>query len=135
MRALAQSERHEYHFFGGLEDFQGIKAFRGDSVVPINPITFVRDDATGKTDIADFDEAVGPSFDATIVLGNINMKGAWRAVKQARRNGLKTAYWAHGWLRKEPWIKGKVRNYFFSRADRVLTYGERAKTIAARTRI
>ncbi|WP_417275559.1 glycosyltransferase family 4 protein [Celeribacter halophilus] len=133
MRALARSTRNEYHFYGGLEDFQGIKAFQGDDQVAIHPITFLQDEARGKMDFDDFNEAVSSEYDATIVLGNINMRGAWRAVKQARKNGLKTAFWTHGWLKKENWIKAKLRNFFFSRADHVLVYGLRAKTLAAKT--
>jgi len=130
MRALTQFGKHDYLFFGGLEDFQGIRAFRGDDVVAINPITFLHDEATGKIDIADFEVAVSRAYDATIVIGNPNMRGAWRAVRQASNNGLGTAYWAHGWLHPESWVKSKIRNYFFSRADRVLTYGHRAHKIA-----
>jgi glycosyltransferase involved in cell wall biosynthesis len=133
LRALAQSNRHEYRFFAGKDDFQGIKAFRGDNVVTVEPITFRFSESRGTTDIADFDQAVSPPFDATIILGNPNMMGAWLAVWRARRNGLKTAFWAHGWTRKEGYLKSKIRNFFFSRADHVLSYGTRAIKLAART--
>ena len=131
MRALAASTHYKYEFFGGLEDHDGIRAFKGDDIVSIHPITFNAGRNGKRYDISNFNEAVSPSFDATIVLGNPNMPGAWKAVSQARRNGLKTAYWAHGWLKREPWIKAKARNFFYSRADLVLTYGERAKDIAS----
>ena len=133
LRALAQSTRHEYRFFAGTDDFQGIKAFHGDDVVAIEPISFRYNDSRGTTDIAGFGQAVAPPFDATIILGNPNMLGAWLAVWQARRNGLKTAFWAHGWTRKEPYLKSKLRNFFFSRADHVLSYGTRAIELAERT--
>lgn len=133
LRALEQSKRHEYHFFAGTDDFQGIKAFRGDDLVKIEPITFRHNESRGTIDVADFHQAVSAPFDATIILGNPRMMGAWLAVWQARRNGLKTAFWAHGWTRKEPYLKYKVRNFFFSRADKVLSYGTRAIELAERT--
>lgn len=129
LRALARSTRHKYRFFGARSDYDGIKAFTGDENVTIEEIEFLRDSGR-KIDIAGFEPAVSPPFDATIVIGNINMKGSWQAVSQARRNGLATAYWAHGWLRREAWYKAKLRNFYFSRADRVLTYGSRAVEIA-----
>lgn len=130
MRALAQSQRHEYHFFGGLEDHEGIRAFRGDDLVRINPIAFVQDGRKGRIDIRNFDRAVSKEFDAAIILGNMRMPGVWKAAGMARRNGLGTAFWAHGWLRREPWPKRRIRNYFFRKTDLVLTYGARAVQIA-----
>ncbi len=87
MRALAQSQRHEYHFFGGLEDHEGIRAFRGDDLVRINPIAFVQDGRKGRIDIRNFDRAVSKEFDAAIILGNMRMPGVWKAAGMARRNG------------------------------------------------
>lgn len=133
LRELARSREHDYRFFGGMEDHEGIKAFKGDAEVEIEPISFLRGRKPGQIDIGDFDRAVSPDFDATIVIGNINMRGSWRAIAQARRNGLATAYWAHGWLKREPWLKARLRNFYYGRADRVLTYGARAVGIARST--
>lgn len=132
IRALAQSKNYKYDFYGSVEDYEGIKAFKGDNLVNINPISFHFDEK-GRMDIADYDKAISDDYAATIIIGNINMKGTWKAQKQAKKNGLKTLYWAHGWLKKENFIKSKIRNYYFNKADKVLTYGSRAKSIATST--
>lgn len=132
MRALAQSKKYEYHFFGCLDDYAGIKAFKGDEMVHIHPIQFIHN-SSGKMDIEGYEEAVSSKFDAAIIIGNPNMRGTWKAQQLARKNGLATAYWAHGWLKKEIFIKAKIRNYYFNKVDKVLTYGARAKEIAAST--
>lgn len=132
LRALADSKNFEYHFYGSTNDYLGIKAFKGDEKVTINPIKFINNEK-GKMDIADFDEAVSSKYSATIIIGNPNMWGSWKAQSLAKRNGLSTAYWTHGWLKKENFIKSKIRNFYFNRADKVLTYGERAKFIADQT--
>ncbi|MCC7320334.1 MAG: glycosyltransferase family 4 protein [Rubellimicrobium sp.] len=132
MRALVRQGRHDYHFFGGLEDHDGIRAFRGDETVTVHPVTFVQGPGR-RVDIRDFDRALSGGFEATIILGNMRMPGVWRAVRQARRNGLATAFWAHGWLRRESWPRRLLRNRFFAQADRVLLYGARAQAIAAQS--
>lgn len=132
MRALSRSNNHQYDFYGGVEDYEGIKAFKGDDLVQINPINFVFD-KKGQIDISGYEKAISKEYDATIIIGNINMKGTWIAQKKAKKNGLKTLYWAHGWLRKENFIKAKIRNYYFNKVDKVLTYGSRAKHIATLT--
>lgn len=129
MRALASSKKHDYHFYGSLNDFDGIKAFQGDDQVKINPI-FFKKNSFGAMDISSFEEAVSKEYDATIIIGHLKMPGTWKALNQAKSNGLKTALWAHGWLRRENYFKGKLRNYYFNKADCVLTYGERAIKIA-----
>lgn len=133
MRAMASSNRHSYHFFGGHNDFQGIKAFRGDDQVPVTPITFTGDEKTGHMVMADYGAALTRDFDATIIIGHLKVRATWAAEKMAHRNGLKVAYWAHGWLRKEIWPKAKLRNHYFGKADRVLVYSTRAVGIAAAT--
>lgn len=132
MRALARSKRYQYDFYGCVEDYEGIKAFKGDDLVKINPISFHFDEK-GRMDIFGYDKAISDDYAATIIIGNINMKGTWKAQKQAKKNGLKTLYWAHGWLKKENFIKAKIRNYYFNKANKVLTYGSRAKSIATST--
>jgi glycosyltransferase involved in cell wall biosynthesis len=129
MRALALSSQNNYEFFGGMEDYHGIKVFKGDDLVKINPINFIKDERTGRIDFSGFEMGVTNDFDASIIIGNPNMIGAWRAARMARKNGLKTAFWTHGWLKKENWIKSKFRNFFYNRADLILTYGERAKQL------
>lgn len=132
MRALTQSKKYQYDFYGCTDDFEGIKAFKGDDLVKINPISFTFD-GKGKMDISSYEKAISNDYKATIIIGNINMKGTWKAQKQAKKNGLKTLYWAHGWLKKENFIKAKIRNYYFNKVDKVLTYGSRAKSIATST--
>jgi len=129
MRALASSKKHDYHFYGSLNDFDGIKTFQGDDQVKINPI-FFKKNSFGTMDISSFEEAISKEYDATIIIGHLKMPGTWKALNQAKRNGLKTALWAHGWLRRENYFKGKLRNYYFNKADCVLTYGARAINIA-----
>lgn len=132
MRALARSEKYQYDFYGCIEDYEGIRAFKGDDVVKINPINFAFNEKGGMN-ISGYEQAISNDYEAIIIIGNINMKGTWKARKKAQKNGLKTLYWAHGWLKKENFIKAAIRNYYFNKADKVLTYGERAKNIAVST--
>lgn len=130
MKELLLSKNHEYDFYGDVNDFEGIKAFKGDDLIKINPISFEKN-FLGKLDIFEYEEAVSNKYDATIIIGHINMLGTWRALNLAKKNGLATAYWAHGWLRKESFLKSKIRNFYFNKADITLTYGARAKKIAS----
>ena len=133
MRALARSKNHKYSFFGGHNDFQGIKAFTGDQNVSVEKINFTGNEKTGKMAISGYEPAVSSEFDATIIIGNPNIHATWSAQKLAHSNGLKVAYWAHGWIRKESWLKSHIRNYYFNKADRVLVYSSRAIDIAKST--
>lgn len=69
------------------------------------------------------------SFDGLIFLGNPLIISTWFAVIHARFRGKKTFLWTHGWLRRETGVKGLVRKFFYSLADGLLVYGERAREI------
>lgn len=131
MRALVQSGKHDYEFFGGLVPFAGIDPFNGDDIVSITPITFTGD--KGRMAITNFDEAISSKFDAVIIIGNPNIRGVIRAGLRSRFKKLKLAFWAHGWLKTESWWKAKLRNLFFNISNHVLVYGNRAKLIAEKS--
>ena len=40
MRELVKSGHHEYRFWGSLDDHKGIRAYKGDDLVQISPISF-----------------------------------------------------------------------------------------------
>lgn len=131
MRAMASSLRHTYSFYGSHDDYCGIVAFEGDDKVNINKIEFShRDDGT-RMKIRGYEEAISSKFDGVIILGNPNLSGTWSAARKAKRNGLKVAFWTHGWLKREPLIKSKIRNYYYNLSNQVLVYGNRAKEIGA----
>lgn len=129
LRALKNSKIHEYRFFGGHIDLGGVKAFCGDETVSIQKID-VTVSRSGKITLYNFESIFEGMPDVLIVIGNPNIIQTWSIALRARRLGIKVAFWAHGWLQPEPWIKAKVRNFYFNLADLVLTYGERARALA-----
>lgn len=129
MRALAQSQRHQYRFWGSHDDVSGIAAFRGDDTVRIEPLRFRIDGRWWK--LADYWPAVSArDTDALIVLGNPNMLATWWIAIAGRLLGKRVLFWAHGWLKPENRVKRLMRNLYFRLANRVLVYGERAERLA-----
>ncbi|MBO4227990.1 glycosyltransferase family 4 protein [Bradyrhizobium neotropicale] len=61
------------------------------------------------------------------------MLDTWLIAIAARLLRKRVLFWTHGWVRREGRIKGLLRNLYFGIAERVLTYGERARTIASET--
>lgn len=132
LRELAKNGAYAYRFFGSHDDVSGIKAFRGDDLVVVKPLNFsVRGD---KWRLRGYWPAVlDRSAKALIIIGNPNMAASWWAAVVARLLGKKVLFWAHGWLKPEPALKRMVRNIYFSLANLVLVYGERAVSMAERS--
>lgn len=129
MRELVKNGVHEYRFWGAHTAHQGIEVFKGDELVKVNPIQFY---AKGNMWIikgywpAVFDK----SADAIIVHGHPKMPASWLIGIVGRLTGKKIFYWAHGWLKKEIWLKGVVRNLHYRLAHQTLTYADRARDVA-----
>lgn len=126
--ALAESQKHSYRFFGGHEDILGIKAFRGDENLTIEQIGLTVH-TSGRIAITEYLASLH-DCEAIIVIGNPNISATWKIAIFARLIGIKVLFWAHGWLKPEPWPKRVMRNLYFRLAHRVLVYGERAVELA-----
>lgn len=129
MRALAQSQENSYSFFGAKEDIDGIKCFRGDDLVEIHSIG-LRLRGTGKMSLLSYGNIFDGGPDVIIIIGNPNIRQTWWIAIRARLKGIKVAFWTHGWLRPEPFLKARLRNIYFALANRVLVYGSRAVGLA-----
>ncbi|MGK6312901.1 glycosyltransferase [Neorhizobium sp. DT-125] len=130
LRELKINGEHNYEFWGDVEEISGIKPFTGDEIVEINRLSFRR---------------LGPvwllsgywkiffrsNLKVFIVLGNPNMPASWIIACIGRILGKRVLFWSHGWRRPEPPIKARIRNIYFRLSNKVLVYGERAKSIAA----
>jgi glycosyltransferase involved in cell wall biosynthesis len=68
-------------------------------------------------------------IDAVILLGNPFIVSYWFAALWARLLGKPVLYWTHGWLKRDSLIKSTLRKLFYSLADGLLVYGERAREI------
>jgi len=132
MRELVKSGVHEYRFWGSLDAISGIKAFQGDDLVSIRPIRFRFRGSTWV--LKDYWPAVlDRSADVLVVHGHPNMPASWLIGLVGRLTGKKVLYWAHGWLKREPPFRAFIRRLHYSLGHRVMTYGERARKVAAQT--
>lgn len=73
--------------------------------------------------------ACSKDFDALIYLADPNMLSTWFAASVARMRHVPLLFWGHGWRRQEPMAKRVARSIFYSLADKVLVYAERAKKL------
>ena len=129
MRELVKSGVHEYRFWGAHKVHQGIEVFTGDELVKVNPIKFHA--RGGVWIIKGYWSAVfDKSADVLIVHGHPKMPASWFIGIVGRLTGKKILYWAHGWLKKETWLKSKIRNLHHRLAHITMTYAERAQDVA-----
>ncbi|WP_119939611.1 glycosyltransferase [Neorhizobium sp. NCHU2750] len=127
---LYHSGQHSYKFWGSHDVVNGIEVFPGDDTVIINPLSFK---TKGKRWILTgyWPAILDRSVDVVIILGNPNMLATWKMALMARMTGRKVLFWAHGWLKREPFVKRMMRNIYFRMANKILVYGVRAKEIGA----
>jgi glycosyltransferase involved in cell wall biosynthesis len=128
LRSLSKSNRYEYIFWASVEDFSGIKAFKGDSTVSVNPLNT---QLTKRGFRVNGYSAIlkDRSIDAFLILGNPNILATWLIACFGRLTGKKVLFWAHGWLRQESSFKMLLRNSYFRLSHFLLVYGERSKSI------
>jgi 1,2-diacylglycerol 3-alpha-glucosyltransferase len=75
--------------------------------------------------------ALTTSWRAVILLGDANNISTWIAGALFRARGIRTIFWAHGWISdSEPTAKTAFRKLYFAIPDGLLFYGRRAKSIA-----
>lgn len=130
LRALAASSRLSFSFWGAHSGVEGIEPFVGDAEVSVNPISL--NERRGRYYLRGYMSAVfAKDIRALIILGNPNIRSTWWMATLGRLTGKKVFFWAHGWLRPEPWLKSTLRNLYFRLADGVLVYSDRAKRLAA----
>lgn len=132
VRQLRQSPTARYQFFGDLRD--------GDSRIP----------AIDFGDSADFSHspfvrilrriawqpqaihaAWSGDYCCFIFLGDAAWASTWIAAAIAKLRGRRVLFWTHGWLCHDRGVKKHVRLAFYSLADGLLLYGERAARIGA----
>lgn len=128
LQALAASSHHDYSFWGSHEAVSGIEPFRGDETLAIRPLQFA---TRGRRWILSgyWPAILDHSVDAVIILANPNMLATWKMALVARLKGKKVLFWAHGWLRREPWPKRLLRHLYFRLAHTVMVYGMRARDL------
>ena len=68
-------------------------------------------------------------LDCIIYLGDWKWPATWCSAILARLTGKRVLFWTHGWLKPEKGFKGWLRKTFYSIADGLLLYGNRAKQI------
>jgi len=129
LKALSQSTKYNYIFWGDTAPFSGIESFRGDNVVKINKIKMR---SRGKSiSIHGWYKAIfhkNPKI--IIVLGNPNIIATWLVAIYSIAFGKHVLFWSHGWLKKEPKWKAWLRCTYFSLSSGVLVYGTRAIELA-----
>lgn len=136
-RKLSLSSNNQFILFSDIKGVAGIKTI--DSAFGNIPLEsgglawkFIKNFYIGKhlfwqTGIARL--AFSRQFDAIIFLGNMYHLSTWLGVIFAKICGKKVFMWTHGFLRVETGFKGKVRFLFYSLADGLMLYGNRAKDI------
>lgn len=77
------------------------------------------------------DVAMNKEFDAVIFLGNVYYLSTWVGIVVSKLFGKRVILWTHGVRVKEHGLKSILRRFFYSLADGLLLYGERAKRILA----
>lgn len=128
LRELVLRGENEYKFYASAEDFDGVKAFRGDSIVAISPLKVLRTNRGFKF-VKYLGLARDESIDAFVIIGNPNIIATWVIGILARLRGKKVLYWAHGWLSPESNPKKLIRKVYYSISNMLLVYGERSKLI------
>ncbi|WP_373941204.1 hypothetical protein OEG92_15785 [Polaribacter sejongensis] len=68
-------------------------------------------------------------YDTIIFLGTMYYLTTWMGAVIARLRGKKVIFWSHGYIKDEKNIKGFIRFVFYSLANEILVYGQRAKDI------
>jgi glycosyltransferase involved in cell wall biosynthesis len=129
MRALAASEAFDFRFWGSHKPVNGIPAFAGDQFVRVNELAFTPKGAGGRFSGL-YRVAAQRDASFVILIGNPNYLQTWVAAAIAKMLGKKVFFWTHGWLKKEHPVKKAIRNTYFSLADGVLVYGDRAVRLA-----
>lgn len=69
------------------------------------------------------------NFDAIIFLGDWKIISYWFYALAAKFSSVKVLFWTHGWLRRRGFIHRFITNTFYSLADGLLVYGNRARHI------
>lgn len=131
LRAMADSNAHDYRFWGSLDDVAGIKAFKGDERVHIEPLRF-RVDGTAWHLRGYWPALKDENTDALVVLANPNMPASWVIAILGRLMGKKILFWGHGWLKPESRVKSAIRQVYFRLAHRVMVYGDRARELGSK---
>jgi len=72
---------------------------------------------------------VSKEFDAIIYLGVVYHISTWVSCILAKLTGKKIYMWSHGFLRREPGLKGLMRSAFYRLADGMLLYHHRAREL------
>lgn len=132
LRALTESRRFDFRFWGSHAPVDGIESFAGDETVTINPLRTVRT-ARGFNVSGMMAGMLRDRPRVVIILGNPNIPQTWLAAVFARAQGIKVLFWAHGWLRGESLLKSIIRNIYFSLGHGVLVYGDRARVLAQKS--
>jgi glycosyltransferase involved in cell wall biosynthesis len=68
-------------------------------------------------------------YDTIIFLGTMYYITTWLGAIIAKIRGKKVIFWTHGYIKDEKNLKGFIRYIFYSLADEILVYGQRAKDI------
>ena len=129
MRELVGSDRYSFAFYGSHAVHEGIKVFTGDAQIPVHPLRFKM---LGRIWMLRgyWEPLIDPRISGLVVHGHPYMPAAWMIILVTKVLRKKLIFWTHGWLRPESHLKRFVKNIFYSNADAVMTYGERAITVA-----
>jgi glycosyltransferase involved in cell wall biosynthesis len=73
--------------------------------------------------------SISRSYDTVIYLGVMYYLTTWLGAILAKVFGKKVIFWTHGFIEEENNLKGIIRSLFYSLADEILVYGQRAKDI------
>lgn len=73
--------------------------------------------------------ALKGNFDAFILLGNVYFISNWVAALIIRFRGKKLYFWTHGVTSNKGGLKWFLRRVMYNKADGLLLYGHRAKTV------
>jgi glycosyltransferase involved in cell wall biosynthesis len=128
--SLNESKIFKYSFYGSnISRDPSIKNFNFSSEYDFNNIPFHEIGPFAFQENL-FDELRSSNADCFILLGNPYFISSWFVAFYLRFTGRPVYFWTHGWLsNKENWLKRIFRNIFFSLADGLFLYGNRAKEI------
>jgi 1,2-diacylglycerol 3-alpha-glucosyltransferase len=130
VRELQTRSRYGFHFFSDGEDIEGqIPALRklnsGDfTVCETRRLPFGM-----RWQTSTVRACVSRRFAAIILPGNARWLSSWIGAIAARATGKPVLFWTHGWTRKDTGVARVIRNAFYSIANGLLLYGNRAREI------
>lgn len=133
VRRLLQSQRFAYDLLGRFKNTETDDADRiaSASEETLSQVTAVVTRAAGLLwwEKGQVEAVWRGGYDAFVLEGRVYTASTWAAGAVAKLRGRRLLLWGHGWKRAESGLKRQLRLRFYSLADGLMVYGDRAEEL------